>query len=74
MVFRGKNVLVVGTGLSGIAACGLLKEEGAHVVLFEGNSEAKEEELRRKSPAFEDVKIWIGELPEKAQANWIWRF
>lgn len=44
----------------------LLKEEGAHVVLFEGNSEAKEEELRRKSPAFEDVKIWIGELPEKA--------
>ena len=65
MVFQGKNVLVVGTGISGIAACELLKEEGARVILFEGNKEANEEELRRKSPAFTDVTIWIGELPEQ---------
>ncbi len=64
MIFKGKNVLVVGTGISGIAACELLKEERAHVILFEGNRESKEEELRKKSPAFADLEILIGELPE----------
>ena len=64
MIFKGKNVLVVGTGISGIAACELLKEERPHVILFEGNRESKEEELRKKSPAFADLEILIGELPE----------
>lgn len=64
MIFKGKNVLVVGTGISGIAACELLKEEKAHVILFEGNGDAKEEELRKKSPAFADLEILVGELPE----------
>lgn len=64
MIFKGKNVLVVGTGISGIAACELLNEEKAHVILFEGNRDAKEEEIRKKSPAFENLEILIGELPE----------
>ena len=63
MEFQGKKVLVVGSGISGIAACGLLKDEDAKVVLFEGNQDAKEEDIRKKSEAFADVPIIIGELP-----------
>lgn len=64
MEFQGKKVLVVGSGISGIAACGLLKDEDANVVLFEGNQDAKEEDIRKKSEAFADVPIIIGELPQ----------
>ncbi len=64
MVLRGKNVLVVGTGISGIAACELLKEEEAHVILFDGNREADVEAIRRKSKAFENIEIFLGDLPE----------
>ena len=64
MEFQGKKVLVVGSGISGIAACGLLKDEDAKVVLFEGNQDAKEEDIRKKSEAFADVPIIIGELPQ----------
>ncbi len=64
MVFKGKNVLVVGTGVSGVAACELLKEEGAHIILFDGNPKANEAEIRAKSAAFDKVEIMIGEMPE----------
>ena len=33
---EGKKVLVVGTGLSGIAAAGLLLEKGLDVILYDG--------------------------------------
>lgn len=63
MVFKGKNVLVVGSGISGVAACGLLCREGAQVILFDGNDKLTVEELRNKAPEFADVRIYIGELP-----------
>ena len=37
MEWSEKKVLVVGTGVSGIAATDLLVEVGANVVLFDGN-------------------------------------
>lgn len=64
MIFKGKNVLVAGTGVSGAAACALLKEEGAHIILFEGDQKAQEKELRAKSPSFDNVEILIGDIPE----------
>lgn len=64
MVFKGKNVLVVGTGISGVAACGLLSGEGAHVILYDGGEKASEKEIREKSPAFAGLEIYIGDLPE----------
>ena len=64
MEFQGKKVLVVGSGISGIAACGLLKEEHANIVLLEGNQSASEEDIRKKSEAFSDVEIIIGDLPQ----------
>ena len=37
MDLTGKKVLVVGSGVSGIAATGLLKKKGIEVVLYDGN-------------------------------------
>ena len=64
MVLKGKNVLVVGTGISGVAACELLRAQGANVILFDGNKAADTEEIRRKSKAFENIEIILGDLPE----------
>ena len=69
MEFQGKKVLVVGSGISGMAACGLLKEEYAKVTLLEGNKDAKEEDIRQKSEAFSDIRIIVGELPEEEIAS-----
>ena len=63
MEFTGKNVLVVGTRKSGVAAFELLKKKQAKLIVFEGNKDAKIEEIRNKSNAFADAKIIIGELP-----------
>ena len=60
----GKHVLVVGTGISGIAATSLLYGVGALPVLFDSNVDLKKETVAEKLP--EDVKadIYLGSLPE----------
>ncbi|MEE1250921.1 MAG: UDP-N-acetylmuramoyl-L-alanine--D-glutamate ligase [Lachnospiraceae bacterium] len=65
MEFTGKKVLIVGTGKSGIAAFTLLKKKQADLILFEGNTDAKIEEIKEKSEVFSDAKIVIGKLPEE---------
>lgn len=48
MKFTGKNVCVIGTGISGIAAASLLSKEGANVLLYDGNDKLKKNTNRRK--------------------------
>ncbi len=48
MEWERKNVLIVGSGISGIGAAGLLHRAGAHVILFDGNEKLTEDEVRRK--------------------------
>ena len=60
----GKKVLVVGSGISGIAAAELLKKQKAEVVLFDGNKNLDIEALKQKAPVFSDMKIILGELDE----------
>ncbi len=64
MDLTGKRVLVVGSGISGIAATELLKKQQTEVVLFDGNKNLDIEELKQKTPFFADVEIIIGELSE----------
>lgn len=64
MEIKGKRVLVVGSGISGIAACELLKKEQAKLTLFEGNASLTKEEIMAKAPVFREMDICIGELPE----------
>ncbi len=62
---EGKKVLVVGTGLSGIAAAGLLLEKGLDVILYDGNEKLCEADIRAKSEKFEKLPIVIGKLNEE---------
>ena len=63
MDLNGKKFLVVGTGISGIAAAKLLAGQGFPVILYDGNQELEIEEVRKKSPLLEQVEILAGQLP-----------
>ena len=64
MEFTGKKVLIVGTGKSGVAAAELLQKKQAKLIIFDGNKELKEAQIKEKSEAFSDARIVLGELPE----------
>jgi len=66
MDFRGKNVLVVGLGVSGMGAAGLLIKAGAAVTLFDGNEKLTPGEIREKLPEGGRAEIYTGKLPERA--------
>ena len=42
---KGKNVLVFGSGISGMGAVKLLAEVEAQILLYDGNEKLKEEEV-----------------------------
>ncbi len=63
MDFTGKNILVFGTGISGIAAAKLLLSRQATVILYDGN---KNLDCTRVMGEFSDmaaVTLYTGELP-----------
>ena len=64
MDLNGKRVLVVGSGISGIAAAELLKGKGIETVLFDGNKDLDVKALKQKAPVFADMEILLGELRE----------
>lgn len=63
MEVTNKRVLVFGSGISGIGAVGLLEEQGAQVVLYDGNEKLKEEEVRGKLKEGSCAQIVIGPFP-----------
>ncbi|MSS63034.1 UDP-N-acetylmuramoyl-L-alanine--D-glutamate ligase [Velocimicrobium porci] len=64
-----KNVLVVGTGISGIAAVKLLCTEGAKVYLQDSNEALTEQAVLDKLPKSISVQVIIGELPKELKDN-----
>ena len=65
MDIAGKNVLVFGSGISGIGATGLLEERGASVTLYDGNDKLDAEEIRSKMKDGAKTDIVLGEFPEE---------
>lgn len=63
MDIQGKKVLVFGSGISGEAAAGLLAEQGARVVLYDGNDKLDKEAISRRIPS--DIQIVLGQFPEE---------
>lgn len=61
MELRGKRVIVVGGGISGIGAVRLLSQTGAQILLYDGNKNLKIEEIQAKIPKGCSVAIQIGE-------------
>ena len=64
MDLKNKKVLVVGTGISGIAAAELLAANGISFDIFDGNEKLVEGDVRKKSDAFRDCPVLLGVLPE----------
>ena len=65
MELSKQNVLVVGSGKSGIAAMQLLKKAGANCVLFDGNTELDVEEIRGRLEDAKDAPVFLGTLPKE---------
>ncbi len=67
MKLEGKNVLVIGTGKSGIAASNLLVKQGAHVILFDGNNELDKAKIEAKVKA--EVEVVLGSLSKEKEES-----
>lgn len=67
MVLQNKSVLVVGSGISGIAAVELLQKAKAHPVLFDSNDKLSVEEIEKKIPSDKNTACYTGQLPEEVR-------
>lgn len=67
MDLKNRNILVFGTGKSGIGAAQLLLEAGAVPVLYDGNADLDADGVRAKVGA--DVRVICGEFPEEEAGN-----
>ncbi len=64
-MFKDKNVIVVGLGKSGLAACKLLRQMEANVCLYDGNKDLDTSEYTQgASPSGPAGSIYLGEIPE----------
>ena len=64
-----EKVLVLGAGISGINAGKLLTEVGRPVILYDGNKEKNEAELREQLGNPSDLTIVLGELTDEVLAQ-----
>ncbi len=65
MDFTNKNVLVYGTGISGISAVSLLESVQAKVILYDENTKITKEQVREKLAAGSKARIILGVLSEE---------
>ncbi len=61
--------LVVGSGISGMAACGLLDEKGADFALYDENENLDTEALIEKNPILKGRRIYTGAFPAELYGN-----
>lgn len=66
MELKDKQVLVAGSGKSGIGATDLLKKVGADVTIYDGNDKLKKEDILNKLSDTKDVQVVLGELEDDA--------
>ncbi len=69
MDLTGKRILVIGSGISGIAAVKLLNTEGIVPVLLDGNTSLTQEDLEKRLPEGTVAECIVGELPEDSLAR-----
>lgn len=65
MDIMNKQVLVFGSGISGIAASRLLEKKGAKVILYDGNETLDKEKMRQQIGEKTQVEIVLGTFPEE---------
>ena len=68
MDLREKNILIVGTGISGISAARLVarvSEGRAEIIFFDSNKKLSMADVRKKLPDGIGAEIYTGILPEE---------
>ena len=65
MIFTGKNILIVGTGISGMGALKALSTVQANCILYDGNESLTKEDILKKLPEGCQAEICIGKLCEE---------
>lgn len=65
MNLEDKNVLVAGTGISGIAAAELLIKQNIHTILFDGNKDLDVEKLYAKSVVLKEIPLILGDITDE---------
>ena len=63
MDLKGKRVMVVGTGISGIGAIDLLNKVGADCIIYDANEKLSSEDVSKKL-GDNKAQVIIGELPD----------
>ena len=63
MNLTGEQVLVVGSGISGMGAVELLLKVQALPILFDANDRLKEKDIQAKFPGDEKLQIILGKIP-----------
>ncbi|MBR4733029.1 MAG: UDP-N-acetylmuramoyl-L-alanine--D-glutamate ligase [Lachnospiraceae bacterium] len=66
-MLEGRNCLIIGSGISGIGAAGLLANFGAKITLYDGNEKLNPEEIAAKLPQGVNAKCIVGELPKEVE-------
>lgn len=61
--------IVVGTGISGIAATKLLQKQGAKVYLYDGNENLDVESFRKNNPSLEQVELLLKDMPQEVMRD-----
>ena len=69
MKLKDKNVLVAGSGKSGISAANLLKKVKANVTIYDGNENLEKALILSKLDDKRDVEVILGELLEDVIHN-----
>ena len=58
---KNRNILVIGSGISGINAASMLFRLGAKVSLFDSNDKLVIDDIKKKFMDETDVTIYVGE-------------
>lgn len=69
MDIKNKRALIIGSGISGIAAFKLLHDAGACPVLYDSNEKLEVEDIRKKLVFAGEAEIYTGSLPETVKAG-----
>ena len=69
-MLQGKNVLVVGTGISGVGAVTLLHKMNAKIGVYDGNEKLTKEEVLAKMPEGVELCVYIGTMEKEEAATY----
>lgn len=68
-MLEGQRCLVIGSGISGVSAVGLLEKLGAQVYFYDSNEKLSPQQLREKLPPDSGAECLTGFLPEEIEGQ-----